>query len=395
MVKKRGQNEGGIYQRDDGTWEAKVSLGYDSSGKRIRKSLYGASRVEVRAKLEKILKDHADGIAPDAGRETLEHFLDRWLTDVVKPHRAPKTYEQYEYLCRVHITPALGRTHLDKLTPERIQRFLVGKRADGLSAETVARMRAVLRVALERALRWGMVMRNAANLTDPPRSDPHEVEPLTLDEVKALFTAVKGDRLEALYVVAVATGLRQGELLGLRWGDVDLEEKTITVRTQVQRVEGKLMLRELKTRSSRAVVPLASFAVTALRKHRVHQNAERLAADAWHDYNLVFPTSVGTPIERGNLVQHWHRVRERAKIPPRRFHDLRHTCASLLHVQGVPAKDIQAILRHAQLAITMDLYTHVFAEQRRATADAMDIVLQSTVNSGGRKGGRSNAKAGA
>ena len=395
MVKKRGQNEGGIYQRDDGTWEAKVSLGYDGSGKRIRKSLYGSSRVDVRGKLEKALQDQAAGIALDAGKETLEHFLNRWLDDVVKPHRAPKTYEQYEYLCRVHIAPALGRIRLDKLTPERIQRFLVGKRTGGLSAETVTRMRAVLRVALERALRWGLVTRNVVDLTDPPRSDPHEVQPLTLDEVQSLFAAVKGDRLEVLYIVAIATGLRQGELLGLRWGDADLEAKAITVRTQVQRVEGKLVLRELKTRSSRAVVPLAPFAVTALRKHRVHQNAERLAADVWRDYDLVFPTSVGTPIERGNLVQHWHRVRERAKIPPRRFHDLRHTCASLLHAQGVPAKDIQAILRHAQLAITMDLYTHVFAEQRQAAADAMDVALQATAKPGGRKGGRGNAKAGA
>lgn len=241
----------------------------------------------------------------------------------------------------------------------------------------------------------GMITRNAAELTDPPRSDAHEVLPLTLDEVKALFDVLTGDRLEALYVVAIATGLRQGELLGLRWGDVDLDERTLTVRTQVQRIEGKLILRELKTRSSRAVIPLAPFAVAALRKHRARQNAERLATESWRDLDLVFPTGLGTPIERSNIVQYWHRVRIKASIPPRRFHDLRHTCASLLHAQGVSPKDIQAILRHAQLAITMDLYTHVFAEQRLAAADAMNTALQSIAKPGGRSGGRSNAKAGA
>lgn len=142
-------------------------------------------------------------------------------------------------------------------------------------------------------------------------------------------------------------------------------------------------------------MPLAPFAVDVLRRHRVRQNEDRLAAESWRDLDLVFPTSLGTPIERGNLVQYWHRVRERAKIPPHRFHDLRHTCASLLHAQGVSPKDIQAILRHAQLAITMDLYTHVFAERQYEAANAMDAVLKSIAKPGGRSGGRSDTKAGA
>jgi len=379
MVKKRGQNEGGIYQRDDGTWEAKISLGYDVNGKRVRKSLYGPTRAEVRTKMERAMRDHAEGRTLGADRETVGHFLTRWLADAIKPYRAPKTHEQYEYLCRVHIIPAIGRTQLGKLTPEQVQRLLATKTAIGLSGASVTRMRAVLRAALNRAVKWGIMSRNVAALTDAPTRERHETVPLTLEQVNRLFKQIQGERLEALYILALATGLREGEILGLQWEDVDFARRTVMIRRQVQRTRDGLMVRELKTRGSHAIVPLASFAAEALHTHRARQEAVRQATShLWREGGLVFPSSIGTPMEPRNLVRDWHRQRDRLGTPDCTFHNLRHTCASILYSHGVPPKDIQAVLRHSQLSITMDLYTHIFADARHATAEAMDRALRGT-----------------
>lgn len=363
MGSKRGQNEGHISQRSDGLWEAKVSLGYDMAGKRVRKSVYGATRAEARGKMERMLHDRVEGRPVGAGKESVEHYLKRWLAESIKPYRAPKTYEQYEYLCRMHLIPALGRTRLEKLTPDQVQRLLAAKTTAGLSPASVTRMRAVLRAALNRAMKWGLVTRNVAALTDAPSQNVTETIPLTLDQVDKLLTQIQGARFEALYVVALATGLREGEILGLHWRDVDFEQRLITVRTQVQRTRDGLVVRELKTRGSHATVPLASFAVDALRMHRTQQRQERLQmGPRWHEHDLVFPSSIGTPMDARNLLRDWHRQRRLLGVPECTFHDLRHTCASILYASGVSPKEIQAILRHTQLAITMDLYTHIFAE---------------------------------
>lgn len=228
------------------------------------------------------------------------------------------------------------------------------------------------------AVKWGVIARNVALLTDAPEREHHETPPLTLGQVDQLLTQIEGERLETLYIVALATGLREGEILGLRWNDVDFDRRSLTIRTQVQRTREGLIVRELKTRSSHAVVPLATFAAEALRTHRARQDAERGAAGhSWREMGLIFPSSIGTPTEPRNLVRDWHRQRERLGVPSCTFHNLRHTCALILHARGVSPKDIQAVLRHLQLSITMDLYTHIFADARQATADAMDSALRS------------------
>lgn len=227
----------------------------------------------------------------------------------------------------------------------------------------------------------GVVSRNVALLTDAPEREHHETIPLTLDQVDQLLTQIEGERLEALYVVALATRLREGEILGLRWRDVDFARRVLTIRTQVQRTREGLAIRELKTRSSHAVVPLAAFAAEALCVHRVRQGETREAAGhSWRGMGLIFPSSVGTPMEPRNLVRDWHRQRERLNAPSCTFHDLRHICASILHARGISPKDIQAVLRHSQLSVTMDLYTHIFADTQQATAAAMDGVLRSARN---------------
>lgn len=373
---KRGQNEGSIHKREDGRWVATVNLGF-VNGKRKRKSFYGKTRAEVAEQLTKALSDRDRGLPIATERQTVEQFLTAWLENTVKPKNAPRTSESYHAMCRLHIIPDLGRVQLHKLTPQQVQALMQRKLDAGPSPRTVAYMRSILRIALNQALKWGMVGRNVAALVDPPRQRRYEARPFTPEQARAFLAAVKGDRMEALYTVALSLGLRQGEALGVRWQDIDLENGTLTVRYQLQRYGGKLHLSEPKTEKSRRTVSLPAVCVAALRAHRVRQLEEQLAAgSAWrNEHGLVFTTPIGTPCEPANVTAQFRGIVERSGLPRQRFHDLRHCCASLLAAQGVPPRMVMEVLGHSQLATTMDLYSHIFPEARRETADLMDAIL--------------------
>ena len=215
-MRRRGHGEGSIHKRKDGRYVAVVNLGYES-GKRRRKYLYGKTRREVQGKLSKALRNLQLGLPAPSDRLTVAGFLDSWLENSVRNILKPRTVESYEMVVRLHLRPALGRVALTKLTPELVQKYLNQKLETGLSPRTVAYHRTVLRSALGKAEKWGQVARNVAKLADPPRVPKNEVEPLSQVEVQQLLEAARGDWLEALYVCAVAIGMRQGELLGLRW----------------------------------------------------------------------------------------------------------------------------------------------------------------------------------
>ncbi len=375
MSKRRGQNEGSIYKRRDGRWAAVVKLGY-KDGKRWRKSFYGTTRREVQERLTAALRAHQRGLPVVPERETVGQFLQQWLTECVKPGVRPRTHEGYAGHVRLHIAPALGRVRLGKLSPQDVQRFLNTKLGEGHSPRTVQYMHAVLRRALGQALKWGMVARNVATLVDPPRVERPEVQPLSPDQARAFLAAVQGTRLEALYSVALAVGLRRGEALGLRWTDVDLDTGTLKVRTSLQRVDGRLQLVEPKTARSRRTIALPQSAIIALRHHRVRQLQERLlAGQRWHDTGMVFTTTIGTPLDPRNVYRHFQRALAEAGLPRKRFHDLRHTCATLLLAQGVHPRVVMDILGHSQIALTMDTYSHVIPTLQREAAGRMDALL--------------------
>ncbi len=375
-MSKRGQNEGSIHKRADGRWAAAISLGY-KDGRRDRKYFYGRTRREVQEKLTAALRDQQRGLPIVADeRLTVGQFLARWLEDVVKPARQPGTYENYAKDVRLHLTPALGRHPLAKLGPEHVQAMMRAKLVAGLSPRTVQGIRGTLRTALNRAVKWNLVARNVATLVDPPRGARVERATLTPDQARQLLDAAKGDRLEALYTVAVALGLRQGEALGLQWADIDLDPRTLRVRRSLSRYDGKLRFKEPKTAASRRVIDLPGATLAALRAHRVRQLEERLLAGAkWQEHDLVFPSRKGTPYEPSELREQWYKLLKRAELPHFRFHDLRHCCASLLLAQGVPARVVMEILGHTQISTTMDLYAHVMPAARREAADLMDRVL--------------------
>lgn len=261
MTTRRGNNEGSITQRKDGRWEGKVSLGFRPDGTRIRKSVYGKTKTDVRNQMNALIREHAAGTPVDFKRQTLAQFLDAWLEDVVKGSVRPRTYYSYAQLVRDHLNPSIGRHQLAKLTPQHVQTMMNDKLASGLSPRTVQYMRSVLRRALGQALKWRLVSRNVATLVDPPKSEHHDIAFLSPVHARTFLRAVKGDRLEALYGISLTLGLRQGEALGLCWSDIDFEKETLSVRRSLQRVNRELVLTELKTRGSRRDIPLPTSLV--------------------------------------------------------------------------------------------------------------------------------------
>jgi integrase len=376
-VSRRGPNEGTIRERKDGRWEARLVV-TGADGRRLRRSLLGRSRAEVREKLQAALRAEASGLLPAGERVTVGGFLEQWLRDSARPSVRPRTYASYASIVRIHLAPALGKTPLTRLSPQQVQAFLNAKSASGLSPRTVGYLRAVLRQALGQAERWGMVTRNAARLAEPPRIPRREITPLSPGEARLFLDAIRGDRLEALYIVALGLGLRQGEILGLAWGDVDLDSSTLTVRHALQRVEGALMLVEPKSATSRRAIALPILVRDALRAHRVRQRSERLLAGSrWHDdqRGLVFTTTVGTPMDGIAVTRRFQALLREAELPHQRFHDLRHACASLLLAQGVAPRVVMETLGHSQISLTLNTYSHVIPALGRAAADQMDAVL--------------------
>ncbi len=372
-AKRRGHNEGTITERRDGRYEARLSL---PNGK--RKCFYGRTRKEVAQKLTAALRDQQQGLPIVNERETVAAYLTRWLTDVAQPKLRPMTYRRYQELVKLHAIPVIGKRRLAQLSPQDVQALLTQKMAEGLAPATVLQLRAVLRKALGQALRWGLVGRNVAALVDPPRMQRAEIQPFTPEQARTFLPAVQGDRLEALYTVAVALGLRQGEALGLHWQDVDLEAGTLRVRVALQIIDKQPRFVEPKTVKSRRTIDLPPVTVAALRRHKARQLEERLrAGTAWQDWGLVFTTSIGTPLDGTNVRHYFARILKRAELPRIRFHDLRHTCASLLLAQGVHPRMVMEILGHSQIGLTMNTYSHVMPTLRQEVAAQMEAILAS------------------
>lgn len=330
MASRRGKGEGSIYQRaSDGLWVGMVNLGYGPDGKRKRKPIYGKARKEVAERMKALLRDQQQGLLVAATeRQTTGQFLERWLNDAMRTTIRPSTFATYETQVRVHLVPSLGRIPLQQLGPQHVQAFINHKLESGLSAHTVSDIHGILRHALSQAVKWGLVPRNVAALVDKPRFEHRQMNYLTPEQAKSLLAAVKGDRLEALYTVALPLGLRRGEALGLKWDDIDLDKGLLYVRRALQRVGGKLHLVEPKTRSARRTINLPQICIAALRAQRIRQLEERLmAGESWHENGLVFTSTIGTPYEPNNLRRHLHRMLQRAGLPQLRVHDLRHTAA--------------------------------------------------------------------
>jgi integrase len=377
MPKRCGRGEGSITQLADGCWQARVDLGW-VDGKRKRKAIYGETRAEVAGKLIKALSDHQGGLPLPNERLTVEAYLRQWLDDCAKPTVRVSTYENYERKLRLHVFPTLGRASLAKLGPRELSGLYAKLLSRGLSPSTVQYVHAVLHRALDQALRWSLIPRIPAELVDAPRAGHHEVTVLSREQVSALLAVAAGDRLEALYILAVTGGLRLGELLGLRWSDLEWDAGILQVRRSLTRTkQNGLTFSEPKTQKGRRSVTLPSIAVEALRRHKARQNAEKMKVrDVWDEGDLLFPNEIGRPIERQNRVGRSFKVLlTKAGLPHIRFHDLRHTAATLLLQLGEHPKVVQERIGHATIGVTMDIYSHVMPDLQRDAATRLDRLL--------------------
>ena len=375
MSKKRGNGEGSIHRRKSGGWCAQYTV-YSAKGRK-RKTLYGKTRQEVAAKLATALSNREGGLTFDAGNLTLGDYLDRWLNDSVRDTVRQRTWERYEQIARVHIKPALGRIKLKTLTSTHARGLYREKLDSGLAPRTVGYIHTTLHKALKNAVADGLIPRNATQGIKAPASKNQEINPLSPDQARAFLETAHGNRFEALYVLAVTAGLREGELLGLKWDDLDLDSGTLSVRRTLSEARSGRFFEAPKNGKGRSI-SLTQQAVEALRGHRKRQSEERQRLGAlWQDNDLVFPSQKGTPMNAKNLTaRSFKPLLERAGLPRTvRLHDLRHTCATLLLGKGVHPKIVQELLGHATIAITLDTYSHVLPNMQGEAVSAMEGVL--------------------
>jgi integrase len=371
----RANGEGTVYQRKDGRYEGAAYV-TTATGIRRRVRVYGRTREEAHRKLTKVIAQEHQGVPVPDRVWKLGEYLDYWLTHVVKPSVRASTFAKYESFVRLDLKPGLGRKRLDKLTTTDVRMFLTGRQHAGDSGAQLQAMHAILRNAIQNAMREDLVMRNVVTLVRQPKPEERDVYPWSADEAKQFLDVSRDHALHAAFVLVLALGLRKGEALGVGWDDIDLTAATLRVRWQIQRQNGRIVRVPVKTKRSRRAIPLPDLCVRVLKKRRAEQAGDRAAATNWHDeWNLVFTTRHGTPYEPRNMNRAFDNLCTKAGVRRVRVHDTRHGCATLLAAVGVESRTIMDILGHSQIAVTMNVYTHVSTQAKRDALKHMDHLL--------------------
>jgi integrase len=367
-----------IYQGADGRWHGRVTMGVRNDGSPDRRHVTGRTEKTVTGKVRALEKQREQGTVAEAGTAlTVAAWLLYWLEMIAARKVRASTLAGYRSKITGRIIPGLGRHRLDRLQPEHLEAFYRALEAEGLSPATVLQIHRILSRALRVAVQRGRVARNVCAFVDAPSLDRAEVEPLTATEARVILTVAEHGRNAARWSVALALGLRQGEALGLTWDAIDLEAGTLTVRQALQRIprQGLVMVAP-KSRAGRRTIALPAPLVATLAGHRAAQNAERLAAGTvWEDHQLVFCQVNGRPIGPWADWQSWKNLLKMAGVRDARLHDARHTAATLLLVQGVPARVAMAILGHSQISLTLGTYSHVVPELAIDAADRLGAAL--------------------
>ncbi|MDK2889102.1 MAG: integrase [Thermoanaerobacter sp.] len=386
MAGKRGHGEGTIYKRKGGRWEAKASIGFDpATGKPKRLTKYFKTRKEAQDWLAKVQHEKNTGAFVEPARVTLGEWLDRWLEVYVRPSVRDTTYQNYETYIRVHIMPALGDKPIQKLMPGDLQAFynakLEGGRADGkeggLSTRAVRYLHFLLSAALKQAVKEGLVSRNVAEATNPPKQGKKEIQYLTTEEIQRFLQVARESRYYVAMLTELGTGLRRGELLGLKWEDVDLKRGVITVRRQLVRAKGGPVFHEPKTDAGVRTVTLPAEVLRELKAHKARQNEEKLLlGNAYEDFGLVFCQANGRRLEPRNFTRHFDNLLKKAGIRHVSFHSLRHTHATELLRLGVNLKTIQGRLGHSNFNVTANFYAHIADELQQEAAEKINGVLK-------------------
>jgi len=378
-----------------GSWVASMEMPGSGRGHRKRVLRQARTKREALDKLEKAKRElHTSGSVPDQ-RTNVEAFLNWWLNDVVPGTVRESTLDGYRWICGKYLIPNLGGVRLAQLGPEHVQGMLRAMENDGLSPSTRRQARTILAMALRRAQRFGMVTRNAATMVDPPRLERAQVDDtLSADEVRKLLAHLhdRDDELVAVAELALRLGPRKGELLALRWRDIDLDSKTLHVAgTLKRRAGGGWYVDEPKTKAGDRVVPLSGHLVTELKAHRKRQAERQLAAGAdWQDLGFVFTSSVGTPIDARNLTRWWNELFEPLTddegeplpheqqplgLEPRPFHATRRTAVTMMAEAGVPLEVAANIVGHSSIRMTADVYNRVKPRAQRSAIELLEAHL--------------------
>lgn len=358
---RRSPGDGSVFQRKDKRWVVQIEL---EDGN--RKTYYVKSKQEGREKLKQLQRQIEQGTLATGPQQTVKQYLEYWLEEVHKPNIKISTYVKYRKVIQGYIIPALGDVKLEKLTPQHVKSLYNKKQRDGLSPKTIHSIHGVLHKALDNAVLWSLVSRNVCSVVKPPRLVKTEKPSLTLEEAHKLLESIRGHRLEMLLTLALTTGMRRGEMLALRWSDIDFKKKLVRVRRTVDYIPRHgYVENEPKTTAGRRSITLADFVLDMLKQHRTRQlEAKSKVGSDWEDRNLVFTDLAGGYFNPRYLEKLFPKVLTEAGLPSMRFHDLRHSAATLLLEMGVSMKVVQEILGHSSYVITADTYTHVLPAQQ-------------------------------
>lgn len=370
MTTKRGNNEGTIHRLPSGSFRAQVSL----NGRRLGHT--AKTRKDCADWLRKTLGQIDEGMTYSGTKITLEEFLADWLSSL-KTALRPRTWEQYSQLTRAYISHGLGGYRIRDVSADKIQSFYDRLLTKGVGIHTVRKIHAILHNSFERAAKLGIINQNPVSLATQPKLPDEEMNILDENQISQLLIASKDSRLFPLLHLALATGMRQMEILGLKWTDLDWVRQTLKVERQLVRPEvGKVMFVSPKTRAGKRSLPLGSKTIEVLREHSEHQYAERIAAgDRWQENNLIFTSNIGSPIHPRNLLRDFKKLLRTAGLPPIRFHDLRHTAASLMLNNNIPAISVSRRLGHANPSITLNVYGHLLPSTQAEVAEMIDGLI--------------------
>lgn len=403
---RRLNGEGSIFQRKDGRWVCQITI-----DDKVR-CFYGKSSQEVKEKRDEALDQARKGILPEPNKVTVEQWLKTWMEVYKKDNLKPTTYNSYDQLIRVHINPAIGNKKVKDLKPSHIQKlindcFRTGRikkdskdekdlykkedksnkptKPDGLSARTVRYIHGILLQALDQAITEKLIAYNPANKDGIklPRHEKPEIQPLYTEQAREFLQAIKDMWLYPLFLIDISTGLRRGELLGLQWPDINFEDKTATIRRSLIQIDSKVHLQEsVKTKKSKRIVSLTDDCITELKRLKARQAQDKLAigVDNYPKDEYLFCWKDGRPLRPDYVYSTFKKLLKKHGFPEVRFHDLRHSFATIMLEQGVDLETVSAMLGHESIVITADIYSHVRQKIKAQAAGKMNNALKIAKN---------------
>ena len=385
MAKRRANGEGNLRKRKDGRWEGRYTAGRDpDTGKAIYKNVLGKTQAEARAKLKAAIEEAKGLDAAKAGRYTVGQWMEVWFEHYAKVKVRPSSHQTYRGYIDNHIKPNIGKLPLEKLTSLDLQKFykkLLEKgrvdrlesrhQAKGLSPKTVRNLHQIIASAMKLAKEQRLILADPTEGCALPRLEHREMQTLPVEQLQSFLREARDSGVFELYYLELATGLRRGELLGLKWEDIDLERGDLRVRRQIARINGEVVEAPLKTKNAYRTLPLAEDTIGVLEAQR-----KKTGDSPW-----VFPSPTGGPIFPDSVLHMLHRVLKRAGLPRIRFHDLRHTFATLALQNGVDVKTVSGMLGHFSAGFTLDTYAHVTTASQRQAVKTMGSVLSGSFQS--------------